>query len=624
MTVLTDVAHVHARLAASGVWPDSGEDADRLLRTNWDVWASVDGDDMFMGMARAPHLAIMHDIDLAARGLRPVLAPHMGTPALHAALWRQLQVMPDDYHERCEEETAGSNEVACASVHPGRNAYAPLDGLNEPARAEHIRRLIGHSPLDLAEFLKELLRTDLDLGKLLLAKNFKTALRMYPAAINLPWPVQTTRRWKITGGRNYLPPVVALAAFAELARLSHNAAAHIWLTFDDAGQELFLGPVLKDATNLAADEAVLRTIELAAFGSTALLPPADLLLAKLEHDQLVRACTAWTINAAAAATLNLAAYHESFPSDLLQSATPAWASARSASFATHPRFWLIPRGSKGSSLPKGHAAAWWGMNWRMHAVSGLLDIADQAREWSRRYRQGRDILPKLERELERSAAAILYLWVEAVHPKALPKALRYIVDGINNVAARQAREQGRQLPTPISHNQRVEDLIDGESFGVVLGGEARQKLALAPGPGEQGYTARYRFHLWFDDEGDDLHHYARHQKRAVKRMKRVLGDPEEAPASGSGANRNVFRLEPRQRPEARKLCRWLNEATSRSHVLAARDCAMMMLPPATDLINIVNAAPRHWAAWKSSELWSPSAEGAQPRNRGHGRAPHPD
>lgn len=601
MTVLTDIANVYSRLlAASGRWPDGSEAAEPLLRTNWDVWASVDGDDMFAGLARSPHLAIIHGIDLNASGLRPVLASDMSIAQLHAGLWRQLHVLPDDYEDRHDQDGTNTSTRGLFADATGRDPFAPRDGLREPARSEHIRRIIGHTPLDLAEFLNDLLRSDPGLGRLLLAKDFRAALKTRPDAFSLAWPVQTMRRWERNGARDYLPPVIALAALTELARLSHNAAAHIRMSFGAAGEELFLRPVLTDAARLHAGGPVLRTIELAAFGSAALLPPARLLLARMEHQERVNACTKWTVDVAAAATLFLAADLDIVPDRILCPATQADAEGRRASLASHPRFWLVPRGSKGWSLPKGHAAVWWGLNWRMHGVCGLLDIAAQARDWSRRYRTGRDILPKLEREVDRSAAAILYGWVEAVQPSVLPTALRQVVDGINNAALRQARLSGTRVPRPLAHDQRVENLVGGESFGSTLGDEAREKLARAPTPSEQGYSARYRFHLWFDDQGDDLHYYARHQKRAVKRMKRALGDPEEACAlDGGAAARDPVRFQPRQHPEARKLCRWLNGATERSHVLAARDCAMMMLPPATDLIHVVNAAPQFWVATES-------------------------
>jgi len=586
MTVLDDMLRVHAhRQLLDARDYRAPSDISGVLRGGWDVWERPDDLDL-TGVARLPHLAILSGLDLRHTAHRPLLAMDMGRTELNAGFWRQLNIRPD-------------------SDRNGSNPFAPIDGRTSPERAAFLRTLLGHTPADIVEFLVWLREQDETSARLLLAKDFKSAQARRPDLIDMPWPDAVRARWSWDGGRDHLPPLLALVLYAEGARLSRNMVAHIRLSFDEQGREIYSRPFLEGVPTMGGPfvppPAVARLIEMAPFETTALLPPGDLI-----RSLDAPLCGAWSEGAASAmaniVALGGAAALETFRRPV----SPATAAFIGQGIAAHPRFWPEHRKGHGWSMQKGHPATWWGLAWRMHGVTGLLDLATQARGWSAFYRTGRERLtaPDIDRPLERASAAILYCWIETAHPAALAAALEPVIVAKQGALTRAARKSGiaGQAWRLAPEDRTIDALVTGETFGSTLCAEARGRMAVLPIPGEEGYTARYRAHLWLNDVGDDIAHYCRHQRDAIKRQKTMLRQgnallrkhraslprpPGYGYAPGMSVDPHLARRRYRRR---------LKMTKSEDAPRVVQDCAMMMLPPATDPIHFVNAAPHRWAS----------------------------
>lgn len=326
MTILSDMARVHAhrrlREARGKLQPDSILGA---LRGGWDVWERASNPDL-SGMARLPHLAILHELDLRTTSDRPVLAMEMGRAELNAGFWRQLNILPDPDHQRRAENR-----------HRDADPFMPIDSPMQPDRAAFLRTILGHTPLDIAELHVWLRKHDKPLARLLLAKNFEPALALRPDLIAMPWPEAIRARWSLDGGRDHLPPVLLLVLYAECARLAMDMAAHIRLSFDEGGREIFSRPFLDQIPlmggPIAPPSAIVRLVEMAPFQSNALLPPGDLI--RTVDPGL---CGAWSEAAAAAMPNIIALGGEATLETFRKPPSPAVAAFIGQGIAAHPRF----------------------------------------------------------------------------------------------------------------------------------------------------------------------------------------------------------------------------------------------------------------------------------------------
>ncbi|AXJ94957.1 MULTISPECIES: hypothetical protein [unclassified Sphingomonas] len=593
MTVLDDMLRVHAFRQLLDARDDHEPgDISGVLRGGWDVWERPEDLDL-TGVARLPHLAILSGLDLRHTAHRPVLAMDMGRTALNAGFWRQLNILPNSDQRRRDER------------HDASDPFAPIDGQLYPERAAFLRAIFGHTPADIVEFLVCLREKDKQTARLLLAKDFKAALAGRSALIEMPWPDAVRARWSREGGGDHLPPVLAVALYAEAARLSRNMTAHIRLSFDEHGQEIFSRSFLELIPKLggagAPPSAIGRLVELAPLQTTALLPPSELI-----RSLDTTLCGAWSEDAASAMANIIALGSGAALETFRTPESPATAEFIGQGIAAHPRFWREHRTGHGWSMQKGHPATWWGLAWRMHGAAGLLDLAAQARKWSARHRTGHDRLtaPEIDRPLERAIAAVLYCWVETAHPAALATALAPVIAAKEAALSRATRNPGvAGQPRRLAQEDRTIDaLATGESFGSTLCAEARGRITALPAPGEEGYTARYRAHLWLDGVGDDIAHYLRHQRDAIQRHKIMLRQgnallrEHRASLPSPPGYTNPRRMSVDPHLTRRRYRRMLKMTKSKVAPRTVQDCAMMMLPPATDPIHVVNAAPHRWAS----------------------------
>lgn len=580
MTVLNDIHQLHAHHKAISTRV-SDDDALRVLYTGWDVRSDDDRGDR-VGMARLPHLAILRDIDPGQAGRRPILSLDMDQYTLEAGIWRQLLIFPGT-------PSADAGDTAQPVDEKSIDPFAPTRW-TVPDREGFLRTMIGHSPRDLAEFILDIREHDGPLARLILAKDFKAALRSRPDLFDIRWPASALARWERTGQRDHLPPVALAGIVAELSRLGQNIDAHLHLNFDEVGNEIFsrgyLDAIPTLAGPLGAPAAVARLTELAVLSSTALVPPDDMLLT-LDQD----VCGDWSEGAASIMAVDIGrAGHGAFEMIRRPGSSPDARFLRDG-IARNPRFCPEVRYDRGASLQRGIAALFRGMTCRQHAATGLLAIAAEARALSARYRTGKDRLraSAVDRQLERALAAIFYCWIEAGHPQALATALAPVVK------AKEAQAGKALAPEDCT----IDALALGTRFGALWCGEGRSRLTDMPGLGEEGYSAGYHTHLWFDDAGNDIGAYQRHQRMAVARNRRLLrhGHPiEKRLATVPRPPSADARMQPVIDPvlERQRLRHAMRMQASAAAPIVAQNCAMMLLPPATDQLHLVNQAPYRW------------------------------
>ena len=602
MTVLNDIALVQQRRAISAISGNVDSTATlEVLRSGWDVHARAEGNFDTFGMARQPHLAIQHSLDLIGLGLKPVLSIVMNAHEIEAGIWRQLNIYPDtDCSEIGNEPSDEPTSEPLDPFSPPRSSIA--------SRSWFLIALIGHSPRDIAEFIVELKTTDEATARLLLSKDLKNLLKRRPELLQLGWPDSVKKRWQRHWGKDAMPPVLAIALYAEIARLGQNIAAHLQLAFDERGHELTIKTYLETINTLATDPSALfaarRLTQMAPLSTSALVPP-DAFLKPADR----RKCSVWSTNAASWATIVLAnAGNAAF--DLFSSPGDHSISRFIRDgVATNPRNWPEYHEGKGWYRKKGSPATFRGLTWRQHAIGGLLMLAQEARVWSTDARADKNALGVINRQVERAIAAIMYCWVESSHPAALEAALAPVIN------AKQAHQGSSILPC----DRSIDTLAMGESFGEAACEAVRSLLKTLPALGEAGYTAWYHAHLWFDDRGDDIAHYRALQFGAIKRHQKLLRRGNrmlhkgfsEAPRPENWKIRSDSHINPRA--ARRRLRRCMKMTRNPRAARSLQDCAMMMLPPSTDPLFVVNAAPERWTGPRKEPLTAVSSNGRSTR-----------
>lgn len=591
MKVIDAIKFVHARGAMVINLAISAADIHTITPTLIGGWDKRGDDGCFpVGVGRFSHPAILADIDFTGSCVEPVLAYEMNLHDLTKGLWVQsnlLPVSPEERDEKALEMKKRGNTEAPVET----DLFAPPTWKPKTDRAVFFRKVWGFTPRDLAEFLEDLRVHDPKHYKLLLSKNVIGLLDKQPDLIKLPWPEVTKRRWMITGERDHLPPIRAMYLFMEVARLGQNMRSHICLSFDEKGQEIFLRPLLDAISNAAGSgsmpKGVERLLEMAPFQSFALVPPQEL----LQTLNPVH-CARWSIGMASVSTITLARARPQTLTTFSQPQGPELGKFIANGINAHPRYWPEYRGAQRWSLSKGNAATYYGHGYHLHGTMGCLLLADQARKWSKEYRTGNDVLrySNVNGSFDAAVAALLYGWVEATSPAALVTALAPVIGG-----------QEQHLGRPLTKREQTLDVLSqGNNFGQDLCKRARKELKRLPKPGEPGYTAWYHAHLWANQDGDDIDYYKKLQTRWVKRHKRLLGKGDDQIHRGlSEAPQPPGWLDnPRQNFDPRAIRRHLRRRLKMSSsIIAARgaqNCAMMMMPPATDPMFVVNAKPNRW------------------------------
>lgn len=473
---------IQSALHQAGIAGDG--DPGSALSRGWDYWhpgtSAADG----RGIARTPHPIILGRETLPLE-CRPIFDAAMTAEQLQAGIWRQCLIRPGD-----------PDAVA------GEDAFAISDPVAYCSRAEHLVALIGHAPRDLALWLNDLRRTDPSSFAFVLAKDFRTALVECPKLASAGWPDIVQRQW--TGGEgDYLPPFFVAALYAELARLALNQAGLLELSFD-AGVELTTTRFL-DRMPLAGGphepRAITHAIAMAPFQSVALSPP-DMILGN--HDRA--AAKAWSTTAAASIAL-AAGLCDGIN---LSVASPEDAIFLRAAFEASPNFWTEERAGHGYSRQPRPAATRWGLNWRHHAATGLVELMATAREWNARYRPSGPRLDRISRIRRAHALSVVgFSWLAEFDTAAARSELARIDTTAANLSTDEI--------SPLS----IDDRLGGRSGDDLLR-DAESGVAIRPAAGAFGYTARYQAHLWLDVRGDDIAHYRRFQQDAVARHARAL------------------------------------------------------------------------------------------------------
>lgn len=484
MNPIDDIA---AALAHAGIDPEV--DAGMGMWRGWDYWAPGEPVTDGCGVARTPHRFGDADDSRLPVGAARILAPTMTPVELASGIWRQCLIQPGD---------------DAAPDGPDRFAIGDIDA--HCLSSAHLVALLGHQPRDIALNLTDLRQRDPAMFDLVLAKKFKAAIARDPAIVDRPWPDVVRRRWRGAEG-DYLPPFLATVLYAELARSAQNQAGLLALALD-GGVELttkgFLDRVAVSG-GAGGSTAVDRAITYAPFQTVALTPP-DLMLINKDRAGI----TIWSETAAASVAVVAGRR-----GDLKILPGNADAAARlRAGYEAHPQFALEARKRKGSSRQPHRAATFWGLNWRRNASIRLLELALTAREWNVAHRPDGPCLPDTSAGqrasiVAKAIAAISFRWA-AEHSAAAGLML------IDKVLSRADKvEQGFDDWTPDDITPLSIDDHLGVRSGVTLLDQAWDGVRKLPRPGELGYTARARAHLWINDDGDDIAHYLEFQRRAL-------------------------------------------------------------------------------------------------------------
>ncbi len=486
MNPIDDIA---AALAHAGIDPEV--DAGMGMWRGWDYWAREEPATDGRGVARTPHRFGDADDGGLPAGAARILAPTMASVELVGGIWRQCLIRPGD---------------DAAPDEPDRFAISDIDA--PCLSSAHLVALLGHQPRDIALYLTHLRQREPAMFNLVLAKRFKTAIARDPAIVSRPWPDAVRCRWRGTES-DYLPPFLATVLYAELARSAQNQTGLLALAFD-GGVELTTKSFLERvgvSGGAGGAVAVDRAITYAPFQTVALTPP-DLMLKNKDRAGI----TIW--GETAAASLALTAGRRG---DLTILPGNAVAATRlRAGYEAHPQFALEARKNKGNSRQPHRAATFWGFNWRRNAAIRLLELAVTARDWNVAHRPHGRRLPDASAGqrasiVAKAVAAISFRWA-AEHSAAAGLML------IDKVLSRADKvEQGFDDWTPDDITPLSIDDHLGDRSGVTLLDQAWDGLRKLPGPGELGYTARARAHLWVDDDGDDIAHYLEFQRRALSR-----------------------------------------------------------------------------------------------------------
>ncbi|MDE1918241.1 MAG: hypothetical protein KGJ57_21800 [Sphingomonadales bacterium] len=544
---------------------DSGHSTGSGLRRGWDYWLpelpphaesedfspkiavahpTIKPDTDGNGMARLPHAHLLRGEPLPAQAL-PVLDLTMDIADLRAGVWRQCLIRPAD-----------------DSITEGSNPFRGRRGNELCTSSRHMMALLGHPPRDLVIWLDDLRRRDPALFRLVLAKDFRGAIETQPDIIDEPWPHAVRTLWRDDEG-DFLSPFRVAILYAEIARLAMNQAGLLDLAFDgkiELTTKRLLDRIATScgpATSRAADRAIAH----APYQTLALTPPAMMLANKD-----VAAIAAWANTAASSITLaaGLRGGINIMP------VTPAEAAFLRDGFAAHLQNQPEPRSGHGSSFQPRGAASLWGLNWRLNAAVGMLEIAESAREWNLLTRPNGlrlpDTTPKRSANpVARAIMAIRFRWLAEHNPSAALTVL-----GETLTKKQKNEEQFKNLNLGEIDPLTI-DLYLGDKSGLDLLAQAWKAYRQLPGPTELGYTARSQAHLWLDTDGDDIDHYRRCQAEAVSRHQEAL----------AGVLQPELRDSSRAPPEAVALLAGHQAVTRRRRGIAPDPSALSVLPMMT-------------------------------------------
>ena len=499
-----------------------------LLIRGWDITDDrhkVDhpGD----GIWRASHLAIVKNLDLDRHSICPIIAPGMSKAQLLAGLWRQIRILPESVQWRRDavqiSQHADPFDPAAA---PPQQRTDGLDGIEafvaayeakHCSRDEYVITLIGHTLEDVVEFLIDLRKTNPDLVRLLLAKDFMNVIKAFPDCLDLTWPDSCLMRFNLEKRDDYLPPILVLVLLAELSQHAQVQAAHNRLSFDKRGKPVDLATVRKDIVTANSGKSLAATKHLLQckwMQTSAFIAPSTIAANKDRAAAIkwVKHCKTkildFTVRAGdtKSGILNYALRPVFAP----EPGEEVYAAIRD--FTAHPNAALISRSNQMATFPNRPAITFYGMTWRENASVTLLLIANQARMWNSQFRPTRPIPLRLKAgrpSLARAMAMLMYCWLETSVPAAFY--------GIHRDA--KSKDQydkfGQIVLDP-------EGLIDNRHCGKDLLKQARILITSLPAAGKQGYSAFAHAALWFDLQHDDLSHYETFAAENVKAIRSIM------------------------------------------------------------------------------------------------------
>ena len=481
-----------------------GLDVRALLREGWDyvgVYGTPEHEPL--GIYRAPHLAILANLSAKDMPGKPILAIGMNVWEIESGLYRQCRITPEpleiglitDKIYKVEEE----------------ESY-------DPTQAWIFRALTGHSLRDLALFLHDQLSKDPEVGKLLLAKDFKGALWLEPAIISADWPPSVKASWEKLGGKDHLSPLVALSVHAELARLAITDVGMIDLSFDNDGKELTTKGLLEGIEPLAIEmpgtstlnfsgwsihkSAVDRLVEMMAFQTPTLLPPTSVFA-----NRDIELGKKWSFSVARTLSFLVAEGGPQVISAALQRRSDYEADRLRRNMAAHPKFW--PEGPKNKKpwIHKRAAAEYWKLDRWQNVAVGIVEITSWAQAWSAKHRPASKLKKEITKQRIGNAMQMLgCLWLESGNSKA--------------VAARDEQMRGGYVSdeaneSTVYEEDTLDDIRDRAGFGQGMMRSAQKYISKRASPGSEGYSARYMPHLWYTSLGSDLEFYKEKQALAV-------------------------------------------------------------------------------------------------------------
>lgn len=470
------------------------------------------------GIWRTPHLDVRQFFD--ANETKPLgMFENVGTVHdIEARLWRLLKIFPDPFDHRhipLPNGTFGKSPEAGEQD----DIFAPLLSVGEgPERGAFIEAIIGCTPRDIARFCHQLLKSDRQLGSMVLAKKFREVMQLDPKMVGRPLASSISSR------NNYLPGFFACVLLTELQRLAQNVCSQIVYSFFDDGSEATIAKVVQACLKYQKKGNTRHR-------SSGLYKPY--ITQQMFHAPFQTRLHQSGLDSDA--DIGLQQVHitsrELFR-ELMQHGEPLIGfitgqdpSSPSPGLAKNMQAhidWLPNRTAKQNSLARSPANAmrFWGLNWYDHAVLGLAQIEHAARRWNRQYCPDNPWPLQTSESsvgLQQAIARIPYCWLETIKPEA------FECEATKLYRAKERNSKGRKTD-PIKNN--ADQLPAGEAIQLDKGekliatlavfddpttkikdpavSSARKQAAETPPDGYPGYSAQYRPHLWLDRANDDI------------------------------------------------------------------------------------------------------------------------
>lgn len=489
------------------------------LQPGWDFIENLKVvDQPSYGIWRTPHLDVRQFFD--ANETRP-LGMFEGVGTVHdieARIWRLLKIFPDPFDHRhipLPNGTFGKSPEAEVQ----EDIFAPLLSVGEgPERGAFIEAIIGCSPRDIARFCHQLLKSDRQLGSMVLAKRFREVMQLDPKIVERPLASTFSARKK------YLPGFFACVLLAEMQRLAQNVCSQIVYSFFDDGSEATIAKVVQACLKYQKKGNTRRR-------SSELYKPyimQQMLHAPFQtrlHQSKLNSDPDLGLQQVHITSRELFQDFIQYGEPLIDFITGLDPSSPSPGLAKNMQAhidWLPNRRAKQNSLARSVANAmrFWGMDWYDHAVLGLAQIHYAARRWNRQYCPDNPWPLQTSESLwglQQAIARIPYCWLETVKPKA------FECEATKLYRAKERNSKERKAD-PITNNAdklpagEVIQLDKGEKLIATLAvfddpttkikdpavTSARKQAAETPPDGYPGYSAQYRPHLWLDSANDDI------------------------------------------------------------------------------------------------------------------------